>query len=73
MTPPQVHIQVEILSSDGNSSRVVWIAPGVHGAGTTGMQGIGVGTPSAAAVAEATSGFVGVIHMPKGMMFSMGT
>lgn len=30
--------------------------PGAHGAGSTGMQGIGVRTPKAAAVAEATVG-----------------
>ena len=40
-------------------------APGAHGAGITGVQGIGVNTPIAAAVAEATAGFVMLEHMPK--------
>jgi len=31
--------------------------PGTHGAAVTGMQGIGVKTPNAAAVADATIGF----------------
>ncbi len=31
--------------------------PGAHGVGVTGMQGIGVNTPNAAAVAAATIGF----------------
>jgi hypothetical protein len=37
------------------------------------MHGIGVSTPKAAAVADATSGLLGVVHIPKGMMFSIGT
>ena len=37
------------------------------------MQGIGVNTPKAAAVAAATAGFVIVIHIPKGLIFSKGT
>lgn len=40
--------------------------PGIQGAVVTGMQGIGVKTPNAAAVAEATVGFAGDEHMPKG-------
>ena len=35
-----------------------------------GMQGCGVRTPSAAAVAEATSGLVSVVHSPKGPTFT---
>jgi hypothetical protein len=38
----------------------------------TGMQGIGVRTPSAAAVAAATVGFAREMHMPKGGMFTIG-
>ena len=37
-----------------------------------GTQGIGVSTPSAAAVAEATTGFEGLLHIPKGMMLTIG-
>jgi len=36
------------------------------------MHGIGVSTPIAAAVAAATEGFVGDMHMPNGIMFVMG-
>jgi hypothetical protein len=46
--------------------------PGTQGAGVTGTQGIGVNTPNAAAVAAATVGFDGDVHMPNGMMFTNG-
>jgi hypothetical protein len=46
--------------------------PGTHGAIVFGTQGIGVSTPSAAAVAEATVGFASDVHIPKGGMFTMG-
>lgn len=36
------------------------------------MQGIGVSTPEAAAVAEATVGLASDMHMPNGMMFTIG-
>ena len=47
-------------------------APGTQGAGSTGTQGMGVKTPIAAAVAAATVGLEGVLHMPKGGTFSIG-
>jgi hypothetical protein len=37
------------------------------------MHGIGVNTPMAAAVAAATAGFAGDMHMPNGVMFAIGT
>lgn len=46
--------------------------PGAQGAAVTGMQGIGVNTPRAAAVAAATMGFAGELHMPKGKTLTMG-
>lgn len=46
---------------------------GIQGDVTIGMQGIGMRTPCAAAVAAATRGFVIVTHNPKGMMLTMGT
>jgi len=46
--------------------------PGTHGPGIAGTQGIGVNTPNAAAVAAATVGFAGDVHMPKGKMFTSG-
>lgn len=47
--------------------------PGAHGAVVTGMQGMGVKTPKAAAVADATDGFAIELHIAKGMIFSIGT
>lgn len=38
----------------------------------TGMQGIGVNAPIAAAVADATVGFANDWHMPKGIMLTIG-
>lgn len=48
------------------------VEPGAQGAGMTGTQGIGVRTPSAAAVAAATVGFAMDEHIPKGGMFLIG-
>jgi len=39
--------------------------PGAQGAVNTGTHGAGVSTPSAAAVALATAGLEGVVHIPK--------
>ena len=47
-------------------------AIGIHGAGTTGTQGIGVSTPRAAAVAAATIGLASDWHIPNGAMFAPG-
>lgn len=46
--------------------------PGAYGAVVTGMQGMGVKTPKAAAVADATDGFAIELHIAKGMIFSIG-
>jgi len=73
ITPPQIHINCEVLSSVGKLPNSTVGAPGTHGAGVLGMQGMGVSTPMAAAVAAATVGFAGDMHMPKGMMFTIGT
>jgi len=48
------------------------LAPGSQGAGVTGMQGMGVSTPSAAAVAAATVGLAIDEHMPNGGMLTIG-
>ena len=47
-------------------------APGAHGAGMTGTHGIGVNTPNAADVADATAGFANDEHIPNGIMFTSG-
>jgi hypothetical protein len=67
-----MHISVQVLSSVGLPPSVTVGAPGTQGDVVTGMQGIGVSTPIAAAVAEATEGFAGEMHMPNGMMFVIG-
>jgi hypothetical protein len=53
--PPQVHIHLALLMSAGIFMTFT-CPPGLHGAAITGIQGIGVSTPIAAAVAEATCG-----------------
>jgi hypothetical protein len=47
--------------------------PGIQGAEVMGMQGMGVSTPSAAAVAAATIGLETQLHMPNGNTLTMGT
>ena len=46
--------------------------PGVQGDVVAGMHGCGVNTPNAAAVAAATCGFAGLMHMPNEEMFAIG-
>ena len=70
ITPAHMHISVEVLSSVGMLPSITVGAPGTHGATVAGMQGIGVRTPMAAAVAAATIGFAGDMHMPNGMIFT---
>src|ERR1700733_9392840 len=72
MTPPQMHISCETLSSEGKFTNSKVGAPATQGAGVAGMHGIGVSTPRAAAVAAATVGLEGDVHMPKGMIFVIG-
>ena len=54
ITPAQVHISLQVLFSAGWLVISTLTAPGTHGAGVTGTQGIGVNTPIAAAVAAMT-------------------
>lgn len=72
MTPAHMHISVDVLSSVGISASKTVGAPGTQGATVAGTHGIGVRTPMAAAVAEATMGFAGDMHMPNGMIFVIG-
>ena len=72
ISPAHMHISVEVLSSVGMFPSITVGAPGTHGAGVAGTQGIGVSTPSLATVAAATTGFAGDLHMPNGMMFTIG-
>ena len=70
--PPQQHMHWQVLFKAGMPPIITVGEPGVHGV-VTGMQGIGVSTPIAAAVAEATIGLARDMHMAKGGMFVMGT
>jgi hypothetical protein len=72
MTPAHMHMSVDVSSRVGISASKTVGAPGTQGATVAGMQGMGVRTPIAAAVAAATIGFAGDIHIPNGMMFSSG-
>jgi hypothetical protein len=72
MTPAQLHINLELLLSAGILPICTVGQPGAHGAAVTGMQGIGVKTPNAAAVAAATIGLAMDWHMPKGKIFTIG-
>ena len=73
ITPAQLHMHFDVLSSIGCPPSITVGAPGTQGAEVTGMHGIGVSTPNAAAVAAATVGFAGDMHMPNGPMFTIGT
>ena len=71
IVPPYAHISFPSLTSAG--------IPPISGPGLqvqipmgAGTQGIGVRTPSAAAVAEATVGFIRDVHIPQGPTFVMG-
>lgn len=72
MTPAHMQVHIEVLFSAGIPPSMTVAEPGVHGATVTGTQGIGVNTPSAAAVAEATVGLASDMHMPKGGMLVVG-
>src|ERR1700723_3877422 len=67
-----MHISFEVFSIVGMSARRTSGAQGSQGPTVIGMQGIGVRTPMAAAVAAATIGFAGHMHTPNGMMFTIG-
>ena len=73
ITPAQLHMHLDVLSSIGWPPSITVGAPGTQGAEVAGMHGIGVNTPMAAAVAAATAGFAGDMHMPNGVMFAIGT
>src|SRR5688572_2696645 len=70
--PPHRQVSFETSSSAGMFASSTVAAPGAHGATVFGMHGIGVRTPSAAAVAAATVGLAGLVHMPNGMMLTIG-
>lgn len=72
MTPPYMQFKVQELFKATLPPTKTVGEPGVQGAVVAGMQGMGVSTPKAAAVAEATVGFARELHMPKGKIFTKG-
>src|SRR5579884_2507281 len=72
MTPAQLQVQIETLSSAGRLAIMTVGEPGVQGEAVAGMQGCGVSTPAAAAVAAATCGLARLEHMPNGIMLTIG-
>ena len=60
------------LSSSAGMLPMSSLPPGAQGETMAGMHGIGVSTPIAAAVADATVGLDMDWHMPKGMTLTMG-
>nr|WP_279614621.1 hypothetical protein [Desulfonatronospira thiodismutans] len=73
ITPPQEQIKVLESVRAGIEPISTVGLPVIQGATVTGMHGMGVKTPRAAAVADATAGLEGVVHSPKGGMFINGT
>jgi len=73
ITPAHMHMHVEVSFRAGMLASCNIGEPGVQGAVVFGMHGIGVNTPKAADVAEATVGFAIELHMPNGRMFTIGT
>ncbi len=72
ITPPQLHMSLEELLSAGKLAIRTVGEPGAHGAAIAGIQGIGVSTPKAAAVADATVGLAMDVHIANGGIFAIG-
>jgi len=72
ITPPQEQLHVDPSPATGVPPTSVVALGGFHGPTGTGTQGIGVSTPAAATVAEATVGLERLVHKPKGGMFTIG-
>lgn len=72
ISPAHIQFNFELLSRVAILASLTVGAPGDHGATVAGIQGAGVGTPSAAAVIAITMGFDCELHMPNGRMFSIG-
>jgi uracil phosphoribosyltransferase len=67
-----MHIQTSPELTTGPVGNTTVGFTGTHGETTIGTHGIGVRTPSFAAVAAATVGLDGVLHIPKVMIFIIG-
>ena len=73
ITPPHIYMHLSLDETTGipANKHVGFVA--IHGATIEGTQGIGVKTPMAAAVAEATVGFDKVVHIPNVAILTIGT
>ena len=67
-----MHMHLEVSFNAGMLPIITVAEPGAQGAVVFGTHGIGVKTPSAAAVAEATVGFAIEEHIPNVGMFTIG-
>ena len=65
IVPPYEHIHLLLSFRAACPITFTCVLPGVHGAAITGIHGIGVNTPMAAEVAEATVGLDNDWHIPK--------
>ena len=72
IVPPHMHWHVDVLFNTGIFPSSTVGEPGTQGATVFGIQGMGVSTPNAAAVAVATIGLAGEMQIPNGMMFTIG-
>jgi hypothetical protein len=70
--PAQQHSNLLSLLSAGILPINTVGAPANQGATVIGIQGMGVGTPKAAAVAAITMGFAMLLHIPNGKILSNG-
>ena len=62
ITPPQLHMHLHVLFTAGFPPTNTVGDPGAQGAAVTGTQGI----------AAATCGFAMEVHIPKGMILTIG-
>ena len=69
ITPPYAQVALQFRLTAGLPPIRTVGEPGTHGIGT-GTQGIGVSTPSAAAVAATTVGLATEVHIPNGGMLA---
>lgn len=72
MTPAHAHMHLLLLFKAGKIPSSTVGDPGAQGATVTGMQGMGVRTPRAAAVAATTVGLAKEVHIPKGKILAIG-
>lgn len=67
-----MQFKVQELFNAGILAIMVLVQPGDQGVTVAGIQGIGVNTPNAAAVAAATTGLDSEVHIAKGKIFTSG-